>query len=1459
LTAADAQLEIHPLGGFDNEVVVGLGDDLLFGNSGNDTIFGNTAATLDALLDPATLASSFKGDWIAGGLGEDSLYGSSAQDVLLGGGGKDFLIGGPGNDVLDGDDDFGPFNSNNIWKVTRAPGSFEVSFYPVPDPRSSTFAYYKDVGGADYLDGGAGDDILLGMGGNDTLVGGEGADVLAGWEGNDALFGGAGDDFMAGDFGRDELPFARQAGLDFKAPAGAIGIFGTSNLEIEQRGNDFLDGGDGNDTIYGEGGNDVLLGGAGEDRLWGDADWLPEELAGADTLEGGAGNDLADGGFADDELRGDAGDDTLIGGAGNDRLAGGAGQDVLEGGAGNDTLAGGPGFDILRGGPGDDTYEFNFGDGFERIEDAEGANRIVLAGTITRNDLAASIDGNILTVAVGASGDSFEINLAQSVITGFDFGDFTTAAPGAVIADALSTPFKLIDARGVPITYGTNSDDPLVAEGTDEMLYGAGGNDTLSAFAGANVLDGGEGDDILSGGDGDDLLVGGPGNDVLAGGIGADAYAFNPGDGRDVIFETDPFDGYRDRIEFAGGILQGDVRLAALANGDLRIDLLGSDDGITAANWFNDPGARIEELVFADGSTLPLDGDTILVGGTGVSGGFGANVYLVPDQLETQPAIVDSAGLNPDDYPDAYYQSQGIPDWRFREQNVGKYHDPESDKAFDTIDAALDYYRELLGNPALGPDDIYWVKLVEPVPALPPLPAANDFSALAVLQAAGVIDIDTVRMPAGVMPADVTLSWSELATVGPNGSYSPYTALGLAWGPGNEIRVVISHSDELAGSGIEAVEFSDGTVVSLSELVAAAPPAPTFDPQLLDNTIEGTPRGDFIDASTGNDIVIGGPGDDTLIGGPGADTYVFNLGDGVDHIVDDAGEANSIQFGPGITADMLSLGLGSLAIHVGPDGNAIHLDNFDPGNAAASGGIDRFNFADGGTLSYSRLLEGDIKSSGSEFADFLVGTSANDRIQGLDGDDFLSGEAGNDALLGGAGDDIYFFALGGGFDRIEDSAGVDTVRLGAGISPDGVTVSRDGDALALNAGLDRLAIRWQPAQGYQIERVEFADGTVWDAMALEAKASEVRNTAPTLANPIADQVAAEDAPFAFSVPDTAFSDPGDTLAYSAALSNGAVLPRWLSFDAANRSFSGTPTNDDVGAFEVTVTANDTGGLTASDTFRLEVANANDTPVLGHLIADQSTRADVAFDFTLAIDAFRDIDQGDVIAYRATLASGDPLPAWLTFDSAKRQFTGTPAATDVGAISIRVTASDLAGTSAADDFQLVVSDGGECREMSLVGADPRDNHDHDHGKRDHEHGKTAHGRKHFDHDDDRPHRKGDRMTDCLAAYVENKPCYDFEALAQELERSEWHGKALNAQEIARRWQAVDRYVKGLADERDEDARHGAGEWRGFDALSLLGGGSTGGAFGHARSTGGAHGMANLKTLPGLEEGFNRLRT
>ena len=37
------------------------------------------------------------------------------------------------------------------------------------------------------------------------------------------------------------------------------------------------------------------------------------------------------------------------------------------------------------------------------------------------------------------------------------------------------------------------------------------------------------------------------------------------------------------------------------------------------------------------------------------------------------------------------------------------------------------------------------------------------------------------------------------------------------------------------------------------------------------------------------------------------------------------------------------------------------------------------------------------------------------------------------------------------------------------------------------------------------------------------------------------------------------TDTGDTLTYTATKSDDSELPSWLSFDAATRTFSGTPT------------------------------------------------------------------------------------------------------------------------------------------------------------------------------------------------------------------------------------------------------------------------------------------------------------
>ena len=59
--------------------------------------------------------------------------------------------------------------------------------------------------GADTMDGGTGNDVMLGGVGADTMDGGTGNDQLDGGAGGDVIKGGAGDDVLMGDAGRDTL------------------------------------------------------------------------------------------------------------------------------------------------------------------------------------------------------------------------------------------------------------------------------------------------------------------------------------------------------------------------------------------------------------------------------------------------------------------------------------------------------------------------------------------------------------------------------------------------------------------------------------------------------------------------------------------------------------------------------------------------------------------------------------------------------------------------------------------------------------------------------------------------------------------------------------------------------------------------------------------------------------------------------------------------------------------------------------------------------------------------------------------------------------------------------------------------------------------------------------------------------------------------------------------------------
>jgi hypothetical protein len=199
------------------------------------------------------------------------------------------------------------------------------------------------------------------------------------------------------------------------------------------------------------------------------------------------------------------------------------------------------------------------------------------------------------------------------------------------------------------------------------------------------------------------------------------------------------------------------------------------------------------------------------------------------------------------------------------------------------------------------------------------------------------------------------------------------------------------------------------------------------------------------------------------------------------------------------------------------------------------------------------------------------------------------------------------------------------------------------------------------------------------------------NDAPTVENEIADQEAPEDSAFSFQFAASTFGDvdSGDTLTYTAELTNGDDLPSWLSFDAATRTFSGTPEQDDVGTISVKVTAKDGSNVTISTTFDIAIGETNDVPTVENSIADQNATEDSAFSFQFAASTFDDADSGDSLTYSATLADGSDLPSWLTFDAATRTFSGTPDNDDVGTISVKVIATDESDATASETFDITV--------------------------------------------------------------------------------------------------------------------------------------------------------------------------
>ncbi len=198
------------------------------------------------------------------------------------------------------------------------------------------------------------------------------------------------------------------------------------------------------------------------------------------------------------------------------------------------------------------------------------------------------------------------------------------------------------------------------------------------------------------------------------------------------------------------------------------------------------------------------------------------------------------------------------------------------------------------------------------------------------------------------------------------------------------------------------------------------------------------------------------------------------------------------------------------------------------------------------------------------------------------------------------------------------------------------------------------------------------------------------NSPPTVAEKIPDQSATEGLEFGYTFPDSTFSDADeDTLTYSAAVNDNGSLPSWLTFNNTARTFSGTPSAEDVGTLSVKVTADDGGGGSVNDTFNITVAAANKAPTVASQIPDQSATEGLEFGYTFPESTFSDADE-DTLTYSAVTNDDGALPSWLGFDNSTRTFSGTPSAEDVGTLSVKVTADDGRGGAVSDTFNITVA-------------------------------------------------------------------------------------------------------------------------------------------------------------------------
>jgi trimeric autotransporter adhesin len=1066
-------------GGSGDATTAATGADTLYGGAGADTYLVNEKRTVVieddiSILGTTGLWGLIKGDTpldrilsstdfdISTSNGIEELHltgmavratGNSQTNLLIGNLADNLISAGGGDDALLGDASF--IGDNDYFGHDRNALKRAEMFH--------------GVGGDDSLDGGIGNDALVGQGGSDILDGGIGADIMIGGGGSDtyfvdntadevyeslltghelelAVFGSNGKAFHVADFASTYFVDTDNSATPWRVSqeqyqqlvAGGLNlqVFAEETLPQNLPTNApylLYDTVDGNAPYYylsgnvpsgftisaarlDAGGNDWIYQSVDLTKSNGDLLTLSEFSPFVENIKL-SGTAISAVGSADSNMvLGSDIDNQIFGLAGDDWISAGAGIDFIDGGLGDDFIDGGAGFDAV--------WYSGMKDGFFDATVISGIN-----ANLTTNVVTGSMGIDRLSGVEGVGGtawaDVFVGDANANAFMGNAGNDTADGAAGVadmfVIGNSVANN-KSASNLGVNLDFTqqknfTTATTEATAITLNLTQFGLGVDkfwniEGLGLTFANDTFTGSAFADTIWGMGGNDLLNGGAGNDVLFGGFAYESQYSDKNKGFLTDSGQDTFVGGLGDDTMDGG---GDADVADYSEtgkeaGGINVDFRGAVPAGAPAGVF---AATVKANVLtAVGNT----GSDTLINIEKVIGTKGDDLFTITDSRQI---VIGGDGL---DKVTATMQSFNL------SSVVGS--------GIENLDTLFATGAVLGGNElnnsikgAAGADTLAGLAGNDTLDG----GAGLDTASFATATQTVVVDLrtgtasgegfDTLVGIENVLGSNFNDRMSGTAEA--NTLDGGLGADLMAGGAGNDVYFVNSLLDqvmEIRGEGTDTVFLSSvvsGYVLASNTEVLDASRLTTLDYTSKKLSISNN----VFDAMGGDqwNLMVGNSGSNTVTGGVGVD---FLMGGGVGSVA--TGGADLLQGGKG----------GDIYLY---DGAHVTIKE------NASEGLDLVlvqadSYILGENIEYAMAwgddsYVSDANLTGNALDNFLVGSYGANTIDGGAGNDLIAGFGGDNLLRGGAGSDAFVWSQQGYEGVIADFSSVAKDKIALAFTP----------------------------------------------------------------------------------------------------------------------------------------------------------------------------------------------------------------------------------------------------------------------------------------------------------------------------------------------------------------------------------------------------------------------------------------